>query len=166
MKNKLHLLLIILFGFFTSGILFAQQITPTVISSQGNSNQFSNGQLDWTIGEIAVTTLSVNDLLLTQGFHQPLPAQEIVDDENQILVSISPNPTPNDLTIVIESQVDIDVSYTLYDNRGRLLWRNMDTGQELILHKSLSYLPSATYLLVLDFSSGRTDTYKIQKITN
>jgi len=166
MKNKLHLLLIILFGFTTSTSIIAQRITPKVIGAQGNSLPFFNGQLDWTIGEIAITTLTTNDLLLTQGFHQPLPAQELVDDENQILVAISPNPTPNDLTIVIESQVDIDVSYTLYDNRGRLLWRNMDTGQELILHKSLSYLPSATYLLVLDFSSGRTDTYKIQKITN
>jgi hypothetical protein len=57
--------------FFGAG-MFAQQLSPTVISAGGGSYQSSLFAIDYTIGETFITTLTGNDYMLTQGFHQPL----------------------------------------------------------------------------------------------
>lgn len=165
MKKNIHLLLILLLGLLSSFGLFAQQIVPTIIGANGNSQQFANGQLDWTVGEVAVSPLTSKSVFVTQGFHQPVLQEVGLDNENQIQISISPIPTFNNFTVTIESDLVIDVSYTLYDYRGRLLSRDMNNGQEIVFTKSMSSLPAATYMLVLAFSNGRSETYKIQKIT-
>jgi len=51
--------------------LSAQSLSPTVIATAGFSYASPELQVDMTIGETFITTLQAQDIILTQGFHQP-----------------------------------------------------------------------------------------------
>ncbi|UCG28339.1 MAG: hypothetical protein JSV24_02975, partial [Bacteroidales bacterium] len=51
--------------------LYAQQLSPTVVSSGGSYSSAGGYSISATIGEIAVTTLQSGNYTLTQGFQQP-----------------------------------------------------------------------------------------------
>ncbi|MCB0794117.1 MAG: hemagglutinin protein [Flavobacteriales bacterium] len=53
--------------------LIAQSLSPTVIASTGGSGTVGGVSVDWTVGEVAVTTLDNGTNRLTQGFHQGDP---------------------------------------------------------------------------------------------
>jgi hypothetical protein len=65
--EKLFLLLLS----FLSLSLFAQTLSPTVISSAGGYSTGTTVTLSWTLGELATETLSTGSITLTQGFQQP-----------------------------------------------------------------------------------------------
>ena len=46
------------------------ELSPTVIASAGNYSEAGGISLSWTLGEVAVTTLTQGDIVLTQGFQQ------------------------------------------------------------------------------------------------
>ncbi len=50
--------------------LFAQTLERTVIGSSGTTLNSANASLDFTIGELVVTTSSNGTIILNQGFHQ------------------------------------------------------------------------------------------------
>jgi hypothetical protein len=52
--------------------LFAQSISPTVISTAGGYSTGTTASLSWTLGEVATETLSNGSYTLTQGFQQPV----------------------------------------------------------------------------------------------
>lgn len=53
----------------------AQSISPSVIASSGGSGTVGGVTVDWTVGEVAVTTLDNGTNILTQGFHQGDPVK-------------------------------------------------------------------------------------------
>lgn len=68
MKKIIFSLIIILIPFFIT----AQSVSPEVISSSGDYYEGANGSLSWTLGEIATETFSSGNVILTQGFQQPI----------------------------------------------------------------------------------------------
>ena len=46
-------------------------LTPSVVASGGSYFEGQSMTISWTIGELATTTLTGNNLVLTQGFQQP-----------------------------------------------------------------------------------------------
>ena len=46
-------------------------ISPSVVSSSGNSYNNEGVIMDYTLGEIVVETHANSTTILTQGFHQP-----------------------------------------------------------------------------------------------
>lgn len=68
MKKALFFLLI----FFIPFMIVAQSVSPEVISSAGDYYENSNGSLSWTLGEIATETYTAGNIILTQGFQQPI----------------------------------------------------------------------------------------------
>ncbi len=53
----------------------AQSLTPTVIATAGFGYSSPELQVDMTVGETFITTLQTPDVILTQGFHQPVAQQ-------------------------------------------------------------------------------------------
>jgi hypothetical protein len=49
----------------------SQSIERSVISNAGKSVSAPGIQVDYTLGELAISTLGANGISLTQGFHQP-----------------------------------------------------------------------------------------------
>ncbi len=74
MNNFLKYLFCILFLQFEIVLLSNAQIvslSPYVLSSSGNYSTNTFGSISATVGEIMVTTISSNSVILTQGFQQP-----------------------------------------------------------------------------------------------
>jgi hypothetical protein len=73
MKRYLQLLILSCCYSGSFSLLDAQTppIKQDVISSAGTRFQSSTTALDWTLGEISVSTLQGNSAVLSQGFHQP-----------------------------------------------------------------------------------------------
>lgn len=100
---------ILLILIFTSVALigFTQEIETNhvVVNSSGNNQELSFGSLEWSIGEPVTEMIVSEHMELTQGFHQPLYfLSEITDPNVEILVKVYPNPTPDKVTVRIDSE--------------------------------------------------------------
>jgi hypothetical protein len=68
MKKIFHLILISIIP----GLLTGQSISPSVIASAGNYYEGTTASVSWTLGEIATETYTSGNVILTQGFQQPI----------------------------------------------------------------------------------------------
>ena len=113
------------FSVFLLALLFvrtieAQNLSPTVVNSSGGVISNSSHSLEWSLGELAVSTLTSPNNLLTQGFLQPtttIVGTEELFDESRF--SAFPNPVANWLNL----QTDISDIETVqvHDVLGRLV---------------------------------------------
>jgi hypothetical protein len=79
-----------------------QRFEPEVIANDGGNNILGDMQVEWTLGETAIESVTNKDRLYTQGFHQPLIVlsrkNEIVI-EDDIKITAAPNPVEHILTV-------------------------------------------------------------------
>jgi hypothetical protein len=66
---------LLLLGCFVVSSASSQSISPSVIGAAGGSGSAGGVTIDWTVGELAVTTLNNGSNILTQGFHQGDPVK-------------------------------------------------------------------------------------------
>jgi hypothetical protein len=117
--------LIVLGFLISSGSLWSQtQLSPQVFASQGNN--FKNGQFEisYTIGELAaVSTLSISNLTLTQGFHQTDKFTiAFVEDANSVWeATLFPNPVNELLNLNIETSIFSELEAKIFDASGRIV---------------------------------------------
>lgn len=107
----------------------SQSLSPWVVSSGGH--YFENGgyTLSGTIGELAVTTLSQGNFVLTQGFQQVFDMGTSIENLNDISWSfvLYPNPVRDKLILHFTLEVNTDMVIEITDVSGRkLLTRNLD----------------------------------------
>ena len=153
MKRKILLFLLLLPGF---SLIWGQvQLNPTVISSAGGYTETADISLAWTMGELAVSTLSTTDIILTQGFQQPflLDINAIDDPEFNWSVNAYPNPVSEILNLRFNIDKTMDLQLELYDI----------TGKKLVIKILPSIMPGGRE--TLDFSGFRDGIY-ILKITS
>ena len=62
----------LLVGLAISLTITAQSVSPEVVASAGDYFEGTNASLSWTLGEIATETYSNGNIILTQGFQQPV----------------------------------------------------------------------------------------------
>jgi len=62
----------LLAGLAISLTITAQSVSPEVVASAGDYFEGINASLSWTLGEIATETYSNGNIILTQGFQQPV----------------------------------------------------------------------------------------------
>lgn len=100
-------------------------VSPQVISTGGKDFQNAQFQLTYTIGEMsAVSTLSADNAILTQGFNQPDKfTAAFVDGPaawgNEI--SLFPNPAVNTILIQFEEGLNSHFRIEITDQLGRLV---------------------------------------------
>jgi hypothetical protein len=122
MKEKL----LILFLFSLLSItLGAQSLDRSVIASDGASSSLGDVTLDWTLGELATTTVVTESGLLTQGFHQPLLSVTRLltyeSLEEYYAIRIMPNPVSSFLTIDVKADLKEPLAIELLDLNGKVL---------------------------------------------
>lgn len=137
--------------------MFAQRLTPTVISNAGDVMKAGNFSIEWTLGELAVETFKNGNSTLTQGFHQ---GQIIITKTHDAELSgykIYPNPTIENL--IIENSNN-DAAYELISGGGALIQRSsLLNGINQI---QMQQLPAGNYMLQL-IQGDKHQTYKIVK---
>ena len=121
MKKRLTLLFATMLAF---QVLSAQSIelSPTVIASAGNYAEAGNISLSWTLGEIAVSTLSGGNLILTQGFQQSFDNGTGFNlDPIKWQIFAYPNPVENQLNIQFDLPEPSNFIIEIQDVTGRIL---------------------------------------------
>lgn len=156
MRKKI---LFILLGAMTAGTTYGQmELAPSVLASAGGYGEGSSITLSWTLGELAVTTLSGNTMILTQGFQQPaIWGVGINRMESGTEISVFPNPVMDELNILFNTGLPGDFILEVQDVTGRMIsqlqYGQVRPGDRVILNMS-EYL-SGIYFLQIRSSDGK-----------
>jgi hypothetical protein len=165
---------ILMAAFLLSGIVArAQSIERYVIASTGGSYyDLVNFEMDYTVGEIAVITLSDASNYLTQGFQQPFVDPGVSVNENLFTdfnISYFPNPTSENLTLNISNAGDREFKVELFDVLGqRITTQTGIAGYNGTASISIDMQNCATGNYYLRISNGNdlVKNLKILKINN
>lgn len=143
----------------------SQSIERDVIATAGDHFIAPTFSLSWTLGEPVTETISNDDLMLTQGFHQGSEFKLTAIREplaEQFDITVFPNPTPDILNIRFNSEMNEIITVQLYSMSGEkiLFERTQDKNIQL----NLANLSNASYLLSLRKNDGALiTTYVINK---
>jgi len=144
----------------------AQNLSPTVVSSSGNSYNNGGVNMDYTLGEIVVETfqptvtpLPLTYTILTQGFHQGILKVTTSVENIDIKTKVYPNPTTNFIIIELEKNVNADI--LVYDINGKLVLKDKlnDENQKQL---DFSFLKQGNYFLHINISDKQS-VYQINK---
>lgn len=147
---------IVLFSFFASSAVTAQE----VISTQGDSYSNASGNIDFTIGEVIIATATDGTNDLTQGFHQTnwnfLGVEDFAPNYE---ATIFPNPTSEVLNI--RTSTFENVTYSLYDVQGKLVLQDILSAEQTPIQ--VSQLAPGNYSLTLNNEKENLKTFKLVK---
>ncbi|HKK77102.1 MAG TPA: T9SS type A sorting domain-containing protein [Saprospiraceae bacterium] len=143
----------------------AQSVSRQVIGFAGGSASLNDTRINWTAGEtfIGKASSSNQQAMLTIGFQQP---NLVISSSSADLVfplTLSPNPTPDLVNILIKDPTQQNLRLTLSNANGQVLvpslllnpWQN-----EL----NLSAYPAGVYLITIkDQNRGLQQAYKLIK---
>ena len=183
-KNTILLLL----GISITGFARSQQLSPSVIASDGGINKAAGISLEWTLGEPTIESLSTADRLYTQGFHQPVlmvrklypgplatvnpgtaaVANPVTVTESKLTkdykITIAPNPVKSILLVNIASLKTDKIYLTLIDFAGSQTSVGAFNGRSNTVQVNMSAMQSGAYILELRNSSGQLiQSFKIIK---
>lgn len=149
---------IVLFSLFASLSFYGS--AQEVISTQGGSYSNANGNLDFTIGEVIINTGTDGQNYITQGFHQTnWNFLGLEDFAPSYVATIFPNPTEDILNI--RASIFENVTYSLYDETGKLVMQNVLTANETPIH--VSQIAPGSYSLTLNSAAQTLKTFKLIK---
>jgi hypothetical protein len=146
-KNHFTSALILSMATFACSGSFAQSITPQVIATTGGHGVSANAQLSWTVGEVAVTTLSGGSNMITQGFHQTYDIATMIEDSpTDMALNVYPNPTSDVVQVSLSGSHD-QLSLTLHDIAGRMVYSMQISADVQSVVVPMESYTSGTYVL-------------------
>jgi hypothetical protein len=103
--------------------MYAQSLSPTVISSTGGFSSNANGSLSYTVGEMTmVQTFTAGGSILTQGFQQPndnlVGLLDMTEDEFGSF-AVYPNPAVDNLWFGFQFPEAGRIAIAVYDVLGQ-----------------------------------------------
>ncbi len=135
-------------------------LSQEVVSSQGDSYINPSGILDFTIGEVVINTELGGSYILSQGFHQSNWNFVGIENHNPNYDAIVfPNPTSDILNI--SAIVFDNVTYTLYDSRGKLVIQNNLLSDQTQIQ--VDQLAPGLYSLILSKKTQNLKTFLLIK---
>ena len=163
---KKHVLSFIVVLFFSFN-LFSQNLSPSIVSVQGGSDQSEGIIIEWTLGENSTETVRSVYNIFTQGFHQPHLKTLKIDEESSLSldrIRIYPNPVFAILNIQLHNDLLTHYTINLFDSNGRFIkFLNVSESASNIAF-DFSDLSSGTYLLrISDVLSSKSNSYRVIK---
>lgn len=146
-----------------------QSVERNVIASTGRSASAGNIQVDYTLGEVAVTTLQSPANKLTQGFHQSSDISVGISQQPEILLTLEayPNPTEHQLTLSITASAPALFTANIYDVAGRNtgLALRSEVTEKYAGNLDVSQLSAGAYFIHLTDANGKhAGTLRFQKL--
>jgi len=165
MKKSFLILFFLLSGW---SAIWAQSLSPSVIASAGGYISNSTHSLSWTLGEIAITTITGSGYTLNQGFQQALVIGTAVEDNPLINWSIQTYPNPVNDILRIRFSLENTASFLveLLDMTGKKMvirtLENVSHGDEVDL--DMSHLAAGIYIIKVQSDDMKiSSTVRIQK---
>lgn len=162
--RKLLVLLVLIIGLCKVN---AQSSTSNVVSSAGETYKGNSIQIDWTLGELAITKIQNSSLTMSQGFHQPNYFVTSIKDLNKEIgeILIYPIPASDKIEIRLTFEQSRKVKVQLIDLSGRIIWTEDQNGYQISKTKDISNLANGHYYLNFLIDENQySQTFKIQKI--
>ena len=147
---------LVLFSLLNTITVYGQE----VVATQGDSYSNASANIDFTIGEVIIDTGTDGTNDITQGFHQT--KWDFVGLENHAPnyeATIFPNPTEDVLNI--RTSTFENVTYTLYDEKGKLVMQNTLTAEQTPIQ--VSHLAPGSYSLKLNNETQNLKMFKLVK---
>lgn len=137
---------------------FSQSLTQNLLSAAGGSSVYAGNSFDWTLGEIAVETLSTTEISYKEGFLQPFAVNIEKETANNpsFQLSFMPNPVHDELRITMPFDHLSKTDISLIDASGRIVLavqKNPDKG--FITLNIASLVPGIYFMQInnIDFPS-------------
>lgn len=158
--KRLLLSVILLLGFGLIGLYAQENINAT-----GGNALGGGGTASYSVGQVTYQTHIGTNGSVAEGVQQPyeISVETGIEESKGINLSFSayPNPTDNNVTLIISEDVISGLSYQLYDNQGKLLQNEKITNNQTSI--VLSNLAPATYFIKIKQRNKEIITYKIIK---
>ena len=159
-----HLCMIVL---CCSGLYLTAQvkIERQVFGISGTSVKAESFSLDWTLGEVAVTSHNSSFGSLTEGFQQAFIKIESpsISIKNVSDILIMPNPASSFVTVKFLKEIKENIHWEMFDLTGKSLQRNvfdLSADHEIDIRN----YPDGLYLLKIS-GENISQTHKISKTT-
>jgi len=163
-KKILLLVYTLIITFYVRG----QSISPMVIANSGTYVSTGTNSLEFTLGELAVSTLNNTGNIITQGFHQTYTGSSYINEEEVgFTVNVYPNPTYHEVNVVLNSLLPMEFTAVVYDSYGRQIF-NSSVSSSSKLTLDFTTLAAGTYFITLHNSINHLSikTIQIQKLSN
>ena len=134
------------------------------VNASGSNALGIGGSVSYSVGQIVYMTNSGNSGSEAQGVQQAyeISMLDVKNTAFNISLSAFPNPTPDNLTLQINSFNNEKLSYELYDMQGKQLDKGQITEEQT--HINTSSLPSSIYFIyVVDKDNKQVQSFKIIK---
>ena len=151
---------LLLFLLFFPLLLKAQNNTVT----GGSSATGTNGNVTYTIGQVFYKAVSGTNGSVSEGVQQPFEISTLGTTEIpeiQLIASVYPNPTIQNLTLSIKDYDFSNLAYELYDVQGKRIKSNIIIQEETVI--DMTPLASAYYFLKISNNTSELKTFKIIK---
>ncbi|PLX06333.1 MAG: hypothetical protein C0596_17845 [Marinilabiliales bacterium] len=160
MKRKV--LQLLLFA-IVPGLLTAQEISKSSVNSAGTEYTNENLSINWTLGQTAISTISSDNAIITQGFQQNTYSfTDITSDiTSEVNISMYPNPTSDLVYIDINNEDFTHGIIEITDITGRLIDKKEISGSKTQL--SLNQYSSEIFLISIKQENRIMRTFKIIK---
>ena len=151
---------------FFSHIFMAQpMLERQVFGISGTSVKAESFSLDWTLGEVAVTSHNSSFGSLTEGFQQAFIKIESpsISIKNVSDILIMPNPASSFVTVKFLKEIKENIHWEMFDLTGKSLQRNvfdLSADHEIDIRN----YPDGLYLLKIS-GENISQTHKISKTT-
>ena len=151
------------------GFLFAQvSMVNSVLATAGDFQTNGSYSLSWTVGELAVNTLTEGSNVLTQGFQQPWDMSVSIQDGPEINWSVKayPNPVYDYLNVKFSLEKSEEFSIEVTDITGKkVLTREpqMINTDEIVDLDFTQFKPGIYFLRVYSSDQKVHKVYKIKK---
>ena len=159
-KNKSRPILLLVTGLLWAGLAQAQES----LNASGGDATGSGGTIAYSIGQVVYTTNTGASGRISQGVQQAYEifTVGIKETELNILLSVFPNPTSDNLSMQISDYNNEKLSYQLFDMQGKLLSNGQVTAPQTQINTAS--LPSATYFIkVVNQENNQVQSFKIIK---
>lgn len=166
MKKKLLMFVMLCLSSYT---MFSQSFDRSVLASDGAVSSVGSVTLDWTLGELATTTLVTENGMLTQGFHQPqLSVSTLLSYENLetfYQVQVMPNPVSSILYVNVISDREEPLIVNLLDLNGKVLKKEKIDFPFDPLQFDMTRYPSGLYVIrVITENHQPVGLFKVNKL--
>ena len=120
--------IVIFIGVILPFYSYSQKVSSNVLNGFGTSIKVQGNTFDYSLGELAVSTIEADGYIITQGFLQPIDLK--IPCSDAVLKSF-PNPVLSDITIFAEG-CDVEVASTkTYDLFGKLVHKGAPINNQI-----------------------------------
>ena len=134
------------------------------VNASGQNASGSGGSVSYSVGQIVNTTFTGTTGSVAQGVQQPYEISVVLGVKNigiNLLMTISPNPSADLVTLKIDNYEIDSLIYQLYDLSGKLFLTGQTKTTETQI--SIGHLPSAVYFIKITDKNKIIKTFKIIK---